>query len=213
MGRSQSVAGGLLVTAGVVLAVASVLAVGEAQGWDVAAAFAAESMETSRRIGMLLSMVGLATLMVAVPAIVARVYDTPGFWLVAGGWAGFAAGTVLFSMAVGLAAIAIPALGELAVSGAVSPQQVADGFIRQPPLTLAFLGANVSFLSWVPIGIGMRRSGLFPVWLSWLVAATGITAWLGFLHVPGFEKYAAPLWPLAIGLIGVHLQRTADRAV
>lgn len=210
MARHQSLAAGLLIFAGVVLAVASVMAVGEAQSWDVANAFAADSMETVRRIGMLLSVVGLAALVVSVPAVVVRVYGTPGFGLVAGGWAGFAGGTVLFSMAFGLAAIAMPALGELAVSGAVSPQQVADGFIRQPLIVLAFLGGNVAFLAWVPIGVGLGRSRLFPGWLGWLVAGTGITAWLGFLHVPGFERYAAPLWPLAIALIGVHLLRRRE---
>ena len=207
MKAPYSIAGGLLMIAGVVLAVASILAAGDAQSWDVANAFAAESMATTRRIGMLLSVSGLAALVIATPVVVARVYGTPGFGLVAGGWVGFAGGTVLFAMAFGLAAIAMPALGELAVSGAVSPQRVADRFIRQPPIILAFLGGNITFLSWVPIGIGLGRSGLFPRWLSWLVAVTGITAWLGFLHVPVIDRYVNPLWPLAVALVGGHLMR------
>ena len=94
----------------------------------------------------------------------------------------------------------------------MSPQLVADSFVRQPAIMAAFVGGNVLFLSWVPIGIGLGRSGLFPVWLSWLVALTAITAWLDFLHVPGIEEYAGPLWPLAIALIGVHLLRIRKRA-
>lgn len=115
-------------------------------------------------------------------------------------------------MVLGLAAIAMPALGELALSKAVSPQQVVDGFVRQPAIIAAFLGGNVMFLSWVPIGVGLGRSGRFPRWLGWLTAVTAITAWLGFLHVPGIEEYAGPLWPLAITLTGVHLLRGARRA-
>jgi hypothetical protein len=207
MAKLNTLAGVLLIIVGPVLAAASFLAVGEAQSWDVADAFATDSMRPVRQIGMLLSVMGLAALVVSVPVVVAQVHGTRGFGLALGGWVGFAGGTVLFMMVLGLTAIAMPALGKLAVSDAVSPQLVTDGFVRQPAIMVAFLGGNVLFLSWVPIGIGLARSGLFPKWLGWLVASAAIIAWLGFLHVPGIEEYAGPLWPLALALIGVHLLR------
>jgi hypothetical protein len=106
---------------------------------------------------------------------------------------------------VGVTAIVMPALGELARSDGVSPQQVADHVIRQAPLVVAFLGGNLMFLSWIPIGVAVTHSAIFPSWLGWLVAASAAAAWLGFLHVPVFQRLASPLWPLAILLLGLFI--------
>lgn len=203
--RIEAMAGWVFLLAGVLLAVGSVLAVGEAQSWDVADAFAADSMRPGRRIGMLMGALGLAALVAATPGLVARVSGTPGSSWVTVAWAGFAAGTVLFAMALGLAAILMPALGELAETGAVSPQEVADRLTHQGPLVAAFLGGNIVYLSWLAMGAGIVRSGLFPPWLGWLVAITAAAAWLGFLHVPIFQRVGAVAWSLAIAVVGLFL--------
>lgn len=201
----QPLAAAVFVLAGMALAVASVMAVGEAQSWDVADAFAADSVRRTRRIGMLIGVLGLAALVAAAPVLVARVSGTAGSVWVTVGWAGFAVGATLFAMALGLAAILMPALGELAEMGAVSPQEVADRLTRQGPIIAAFLGGNLMYLSWVAIGTGLTRSGLFPAWLGWLLAAASVAAWLSFLHVPVFQRFAGAVWPLAVALLGVFL--------
>jgi hypothetical protein len=201
----------VLVVGALLLGVGGYLATGEANSWDAADAFAADSVRSIRRVGMLLSVMGVAALVVSLPALIARLYGTPGFHWAVTGWAGFAAGGVLFAMVLGLTAIAMPALGELAVRGAVSPQQVADRFVRQPAIMVAFIGANVLFLSWVLIGTGLRLSGRFPGWLGWFVAIAATLSWLSFLHVPGIEGTARPLWPLSIALTGFYLLRNRTR--
>lgn len=203
--RIEAMAGWVFLLAGILLTVGSVLAVGEAQSWDVADAFAAESVRPVRRIGMLLGALGLAALVVATPGLLARVSGTPGSSWVAAAWAGFAAGTVLFAMALGLAAILMPALGELAETGAVSPQEVVDRLTHQGPLVAAFLGGNVVYLSWLAMGVGIVRSGMFPPWLGWAVAISATAAWLGFLHVPMFQRVGAAAWSLAVAVVGVFL--------
>jgi hypothetical protein len=205
--RVEVVAGIILLLAGPALAVASFLAVGEARSWQVADAFARESLEPLRQVGMLLSVVGLAAVVMSVPALAVRVYGTSGFLWVLAGWAAFAFGTSLFMMALGLTAIALPALGELASSQETSAQVVVDAFLRQPPILAAFLGGNLLFLSWVPIGIGLGRSCRFPRWLGPATVATAAAGWLGFLHVPGIEVLAGPVWPLGIATIGGCLVR------
>lgn len=205
MTRIDTIAALVFILAGLLLAVGALLAVGEAQSWDVADAFAADSTRPVRRAGMLLGILGLAALVAATPALVARLSGTPGATWATAGWAGFAAGAVLFAMALGLAAIAMPALGELAETGAVSPQEVADRLTHQAPLILAFLGGNVLYLSWAAIGVGVARSGAFPQWLGWAVAAAAVAAWLSFLHVPVFQRFAGPLWPVTLALLGFYM--------
>lgn len=199
----HTVAALAFVLAGVLLALGSLLSVGEAQSWDVANAFAADATRPVRRAGMLMGVLGLATLVAATPALVARLSGTPGSTWATAGWVGFAAGAVLFAMALGLAAIAMPALGELAGTGAVSPQTVADRLIEQSPLMVSFLGGNVLYLAWAAIGVGVARSGVFPSWAGWMVTAAAVAAWLGFLHVPVFERFGAAVWSGALAVLGV----------
>ena len=210
--RLEALAGTALIAGGVALAVASLIAAGSARSWSVADAFAAESLLTSRRLGMLLGAVGLATVVAATPILVVRAAGTGGFRWIATGWVGFAFGATLFAMALGLAAIAMPALGELAESGAVSPQQVADRLIRQAPIVAAFLGGNLMFLSWVALGVGLARVPAFPPWLGWAVAVGALAGWLSFLHVPVLDRVAGPLWPIAIVLVGAHVLRLGGSA-
>lgn len=67
------------------LATAGFLAVGESRSWDVAEAFAVNSVQPIRHLGMLLSACGLAALVMSLPVVVARLSGTPGFrWAVAG---------------------------------------------------------------------------------------------------------------------------------
>lgn len=207
--RIGQAAGIILVLAGLSMAVASVTSVGEAQSWNVADAFAADSTRGVRRLGMLLAALGIAALVAATPILFVMGRGSSGFTWLVGGWTGFALGATLFSMVLGVTAIVMPALGELAQAGAVSPQQVADRFTRQMPIVVAFLGGNLMFLSWVPIGVGIGRSGSFPSWLGWAVAAAAVAAWLSSLHVPVFQRLAAPLWPLAVALVGVYVWRLA----
>ena len=90
--RVESLAGVALIVGGLALAVASVISVGVAQSWNVADAFAAESIRPLRRIGMLLGVLGLAIVVAATPILVARAAGTPGFLWVTVGWIGFAFG-------------------------------------------------------------------------------------------------------------------------
>ncbi|HSJ65397.1 MAG TPA: hypothetical protein VK922_16005 [Gemmatimonadaceae bacterium] len=210
--RLALTAGLVLVAGALLLGAGGYLATGEANSWDAADAFAADSARAIRRAGMLLSVLGVAALVVSLPVLVARLHGTRGFPWALGGWVGFAAGSVLFAMVLGLTAIALPALGELAALGAVSPQEVADRFVRQPALIVAFIGANVLFMSWVFIGVGLHVSGRFPKWLGWFVAIAATLSWLGFLHVPGIEGTARPFWPLSIALTGVYLLRQRNAA-
>ncbi len=208
--RIESTAGILLVVAGLCMAVASLTSVGEAQSWNVADAFAADSTRGVRRVGMMLGCVGLALLVVGTPILLAAMRGTRGYaWMVAG-WTGFAFGAILFALALGVTAIVMPSLGELARSGVVSPQTVADRLTRQSPLALAFLGGNLMFLSWVPIGFAIARSGVFSAWLGWLAAGSAVAAWLSFLHVPFFQRWAGPVWPLTLALIGVYIMGLRD---
>ena len=101
----------------------------------------------------------------------------------------------------------MPALGELAQAGAVSPQQVADRLTRQVPIFAAFIGGNLVFLSWVLLGGGLTRVASLPTWLGWVVALAAVLGWLGFLHVPLFQRVAGPLWPLAVLLVGAFIVR------
>lgn len=211
--RLELLAGMVLVVGALLLGVGGYLATGEANSWDAAEAFAADSVRSIRRVGMLLSVMGVAALIVSLPVLIARLYGTPGFKWAMSGWIGFAAGSVLFAMVLGLTAIAMPALGELAARRAVSPQQVADRFVRQPAIMVAFIGANVFFLSWVFIGLGVRLSGRFPKWLGGFVAIAATLSWLSFLHVPGIEGTTRPFWPLSIALTGVYLLRNRKAAV
>ena len=205
----ETLAGVALILGGLLMAVASLTSVGAARSWDVADAFAAESTRALHRAGMLAGVLGLAVVLAASPTLVARTVGTPPLKWIAAGWIGFAVGTTLFAMALGLAAIMMPALGELARTGAVSPQQVADELTRQPAILAAFLGGNLAFLSWLPIGVGLARTPGLPPWLGWIVALTALIAWLSFLHVPPFERVGSPLWPVALALLGVFVLRSA----
>lgn len=211
--RVELWAGILLMVAGGLLALASVTSIGEAQSWNVADAFAADSVRRVRRAGMLLAAVGLGLLVVATPILLTLLRHTPGHpWMIVG-WVGFALGAMLFTLAVGVTAIVMPALGELARSDGVSPQQVADHMIQQAPLAVAFLGGNLMFLSWIPIGVAVTHSPILPSWLGWLVAASAVAAWLAFLHVPVFQRLASPLWPLAILLLGLFIVKARVGAI
>ncbi|HEY5565305.1 MAG TPA: hypothetical protein VIL33_06915, partial [Rhodothermia bacterium] len=92
------IAGAALILIGVMLVVGSFAAVGEAQSWDRADAFAEESRQPAHRVGMLLAVVGLAALVAALPMVVARLHGTPGFALASVGWFIFAFSTALFFM-------------------------------------------------------------------------------------------------------------------
>lgn len=212
VGRLETLAGWVFILAGLTLAVASVIAVGQARSWNAADAFAADSIRPVRRLGMLLSVFALALLVAATPALAVRTYRSAGFTWTVVGWIGFSIGAALFFMALGLTSIAMPALGELARTGAVAPQQVADRLTHQAPILAAFLGGNLTFLSWVPIGIGLARSGAFPDWLGWVVAGMAVIAWLGFLHVPVVERIGAPCWPITLVVLGLFLVRAAEGA-
>lgn len=211
--RLETLAGAIMALAGLALAVASVTSVGEAQSWDVADAFAADSTRPVRRVGTLLGVMGLAALVAATPVVVNRLVGTAGFGWAAAGWVAFAMGATLFAMVLGLVAVLMPALGELARTGDISPQGVADRLTRQVPIFAAFLGGNLMFLSWVSIGAGMARSWVFPSWVGWYVAASAVAAWLGFLHVPVLQPLGGTFWALGIALLGVVLLRLASGAV
>lgn len=211
--RMELLAGVLLIIAGAMMAVASVTSIGEAQSWNVADAFAADSIRPVRRVGMLLAMLGLGLLVVTTPILLSLLRATAGrTWMVLG-WSGFAFGAMLFALAMGVTAIVMPALGELAQSGPVSPQQVADRMVRQAPLAVAFLGGNLMFLSWVPIGLAISHSGVLPSWLGWVVSCSALAAWLSFLHVPVFQRLAGPVWPLSIVLVGIFVARLDGGAI
>lgn len=211
--RIELPAGALLIVAGALMAAASLTSIGEANSWNVADAFAADSIRPIRRVGMLLATVGLGLLVATTPILLGLLRDTPGRRLMIIGWAGFALGAVLFALALGVTAITMPALGELAQSEIVAPQEVADRMILQAPLAVAFLGGNLMFLSWVPIGLAVSKSGVFPSWLGWLVAISAVGTWLGFLHVPVFDRLAGPVWPLAVLLVGIFVIRLRSVAV
>lgn len=196
-----------LVIAGLLLAVASLISIGPAQRWDVADAFAADSARPIRRLGMLLGIVGLALAITASPSLVARAAGTPGDRWVLGGWLGFAFGGTLFAMVLGIAAIAMPALGTLARDGGASPQLVATQFTREPAIIAGFLGGNLMYLAWIPLGIGLARTGVVPAWSGWTVAGAAVVGWLHFLHVPVVQRVGGPVWPLAIALVGGTLLR------
>jgi hypothetical protein len=213
MDRLEALGAWGLIIAGLTLAVASVTSIGSAQSWDVADAFAADSMRGVRRAGMLLGAIGLAGLVAAAPVLILVTGDSAGASWIVGGWVTFAVGVTLFSMALGLAAIAMPALGELARTGDVSPQLVANQLTRQAPIMAAFLGGNLTFLSWAAIGFGLARSSQFPVWLGWVVAFAAVAGWLGFLHVPVFQRWGGPLWPLAVVLVGIVVLRLSRAGV
>lgn len=205
--RLEVLAGAALTAGGIALVVASLIAAGSARSWSVADAFAADSLLTSRRLGMLLGVVGLAVVVAATPSLVVRAVGTDAFEWMAVGWAGIAVGTTLFAMALGLAAILMPALGELAATGAVSPQQIADRLIRQTPIVAAFLGGNLMYLSWLVLGVGLARVPAFPQWLGWAMAVGALAGWLSFLHVPVLERVGGALWSMAITLVGAHALR------
>ena len=210
--RLEATAGMVLVLAGLTMATASLTSAGEAQSWDVADAFAADSVRGIRRVGMFLAALGLASLVAAAPVLMAVTSGTKGFGWTVFGWGCFALGATLFSLVLGVTSIVMPALGELAEAGTVSPQAIADRLTRQAPIMAAFLGGNLTFLSWIPIGLGLGRSGVLPSWLGWFVAAAAVATWLGFLHVPVFQRLAGPLWPLAVALVGVFVVRLASGA-
>lgn len=75
--RLATIAALAFILAGVLLALGGILSAGEAQSWDVAEAFAADSTRPVRRAGMLLGVVGLATLVAATPGLVARLGVRP----------------------------------------------------------------------------------------------------------------------------------------
>lgn len=192
-----------------VLLIAGMTAAGDARGWDRADAFAEQSREPLRRMGMLLAALGMAGLIAVSPALVAMTHGTRGFSAAVAGWLGFALGAGMFLMVFGLTTIALPALGELAARGAVHPQQIVDEFIRQPGIYLGFLGANAAFLSWVPLGLGLSACGRIAAWGGRLVAVAACISWLSFLHVPGLEPWGGLAWPASIVLLGVLTVRGA----
>jgi len=197
-----------LILTGVVLFVGSLTAVGEAQSWDRADAFAAQSSEPVHRLGLILGVLGVAALIATSPALVAFTYRTRGFATAVAGWIGFAFGMSLFLMVYGLVTIALPALAELAARGDVSPQRVVDQFVRQPAILLGFLGANAAYLSWAVLGAGLARSGHWGAWTGWTSVAGALAGWLGFLHVPIFQSIGGPAWAVSILLLGVQVVRS-----
>lgn len=205
--RMLALGGTGLVLAGLMMAAASVLLIGDTQPLTQARSFAAASLEGPRRLAMLLAVLGMATLAAATPILVSLTRDKAAQMLVAFGWAAFGVGTVLFATIVGVIAIALPALGELARTGAVSPQAVVDQVVRQPLMAPAFLGGNLTYLAWIPIGLGLRRARALPGWLGPVLATAAVVGWLGFLHVPVLDGPGAPVWPLSLALTGVFVLR------
>jgi len=201
-------AGIALILTGAVLFAGSLTAVGEAQSWDRADAFAAQSSEPVHRLGLILGVLGVAALLTVSPALVALTYRTRGFAAALAGWVGFAFGMALFLTVFGLTTIALPALAELAARGAVSPQQVVDQFVRQPGILLGFLGANAAYLSWATLGVGLAQSGRWSPWTGWSTVAGAVAGWLAFLHVPIFQSIGGPAWAVSILLLGVQVVRS-----
>ena len=196
-----------MIVAGLLLTVASFTAIGKAQRWDEADSMAIESRKPIRKAGMILSVVGLAFLTAATPALAAKVYGFSGYKLILMGWLIFTISVCLFLMVVGIISIVMPAFGDYIVQNHTSVQKFVNGFIEQPSIMMAFIGGNLLFLSWIPIGMGIIRSGLFPGWLGWLIAGAGLSAWLKFLHVPVFQEYGGQIWPVSIVLLGIFLIR------
>lgn len=205
MQRLTVTAGVVLIATGAILFVASFIAIGKAQTWDDAYNFARESRLPLHRTGMLIGVCGLAALISIMPVMVAKTFNTPGFNLTLTGWIGFAFCTGLFLIVLGLTNIALPALGELAIQGTVSPQHVVDHFVRQPAIIAGFLGGNGQYLFWLILGTGLARSGVFMPWLGWVMVAGAIGGWSSFLHVPVIKHFGSQLWSLSVILLGVHL--------
>lgn len=211
MERLTVPAGIALILIGIILSIASFISVGEARSWNRADDFAADSRQPIRKIGMLMGAAGIAALIAVSPIIPALLHGTPGFGLALAGWLDFAFSAALFVMVLGLTNIALPALGDLAAQGQVSPQRIVDAFVRQPAIAVAFLGGNVLFLSWILIGMGLTRSGLFAYWLGWSVVAGAAAGWLSFLHVPVFQQIGGQLWPASIMILGIDSLRLGSR--
>ena len=201
--RPEILAGIGLILGGTLLTIASFTAMGSAQSWDMADAMAADSIRPVRRMGMLLGALGVALTVAATPILITNAFGTGGYIWILMGWIAFALGAILFVMVFGVVAIVMPALGELAQSSDISPQQLADQFTRQSSIFAAFIGGNMMFLSWIPLGVGLTRTALFPDWAGWFVAVAAVAAWLNFLHVPVFQQYAGPFWPVSILLLGI----------
>lgn len=196
-----------MILAGLFLTIASFTASGEAQHWNEADSMAIDSQKPVRKVGMIFSVVGLALLVASTPALAVKIYGYSGFNLVLIGWLVFSISVCFFLLILGIINIAMPAFGDYIVQNDISIQKIVDGFIKQPSILLAFIGGNLLFLSWIPIGFGIIKSGLFPGWLGWVIAGSGITAWCRFLHVPVFQEYAGPIWPVSIFLLGIYLCR------
>jgi hypothetical protein len=206
-------AGVSLILIGVILFIASLTSVGEARSWDRADHFAEESRQTSRKTGMLLGVIGLGALVAISPVVVARVYGSAGFSFAVAGWLGFALGTCLFLMVLGLTNIALPALGNLAARGELSPQQIVDEFVKQPAIVIAFLGGNILFLSWIVLGIALIRSQMFSSWIAWIIMAGAAGGWLGFLHISIFQQIGGSMWPASLICLGVYMVWMGGRPV
>jgi hypothetical protein len=202
-----SYSGAIMIFAGLMLTLASFMAVGKAQRWHEADNMAIESRKWVRKAGMIMSVVGLAFLVTVTPSLAAKIYGMPGYQLILIGWLVFSVCVCFFMMVLGILNITMPAFGEYMIEHDSSIQHFVNGFNKQPAIILAFIGGNLLFLSWVPIGIGIIKSGMFPGWLGWVIAGSGISAWLKFLHVPVFQEYAGPVWPVSIILLGIYLIR------
>ena len=195
-------AGSALVLIGIALLIASFISVGKVQTWDRANDFALESREPSHRLGMIMGILALAALVTVLPVAVARTFHSPGFYFTATGWVLFSFSVVAFSMVFGLTSIALPGLGNLSLKGEVVPQKIIDEFIRQPGIYIAFFGGNLMYIAWALLGVGIIRSEVFMLWLGLFIIIGGISGWLGFLHVPGFQIFGGKLWSASVILLG-----------
>lgn len=160
------------------------------------------------RVGMAISFVSFAFLMLGWFGLYARLARTDGERWALGGLIVTIVSLALYLPLLGVVAYVLPAVGGLIQSGQTDALVVLDRTWMEPLIFIPFFGGILENIGVAMMGVGIWRSGTPSKWGGIVLVAAGIIGIPAFLDVVAVQ-YVSPV-VLAIGLIivGVALWRS-----
>lgn len=169
--------------------------------------FAQGANSPSWRLGMALSAISMAFLLLGMIAAYAYLARTR-----AEGWAlaglimtvGF---VTLMLPVTGFAAYVVPAVGRMVEQGQTEFIQIMDQTFKEPYLVIPFFAGILWNVGMILIGIAVVRSGTLPVWVGVLYMIYGVLGIPAFLDITLLQRFNPLIGGAAHISLGIMIWR------
>lgn len=165
------------------------------------------------RLGMALTGLSLALLMLGTPALYARLSRTKQEKFAFAGMVATIVFAALMLPVTGFAAYVVPAIGKLVTQGHEEMIKVMDQTFKEPFLVIPFFGGILWHIGSVLLGIAIWRSKALWAWSGLLYIAYGVLGVPAFLDVKVLQIIAPLVGGAGQAAVGVSLWRVTASGV